>query len=102
MTLTAAAIVPEADATKVYSPSARQPVDTLVPQSAAPATPPTKRGSKAHAPPEGVDGPATSVLVVPPSGVNSSVGLTAVAPRFCTTIVAIVPNRPALFAFFAA
>src|SRR2546425_6807465 len=103
MTLTAAAIVPPgALATKLYSPSARQPALAVAPQGVAPATPFWKRGSNAQAAFAAVDGPVSVVGAPPPSGVKVSIGASEVVPRFCTTIVLSVPVKPKSLAFFAA
>src|SRR5438093_10504252 len=78
---------PVALPSKVYSPSARQPTLAELAQRVAPATPFSKRGSKAQAAFAAVDGPLNVVELPPPSGLNTSVGVTGALPRFCTTIV---------------
>src|SRR6267143_3843895 len=94
ITLTAAAIVPAAVALKVNSPLAKHPADGVTGQKSPPASPFTYLGSKAHAAPGAVEGPPKLVVGPPPRGVNSRVAAVAVVPRFCTTIVDIVPARP--------
>src|SRR2546426_4914124 len=87
-TFTAAASDPPAAVpSKLYSPSARQPTLAELPQSVAPATPFSKRGSKAPAAFAAVMGPVKVVELPPPSGVKARIGATGVVPRFCTTIV---------------
>src|SRR5438552_3964502 len=58
-----------------------------LPQSVAPATPFSKRGSKAQAAFAAVMGPVKVVELPPPSGVKARIGATGVVPRFWTTIV---------------
>src|SRR5687768_11253998 len=107
-TLTAAATVPPvAEATKEYSPLARQPVEAAAPQSAPPWMPSTLRGSKAHAAfgASGVERvKVTGAALEPPdvvSGRNEMVGVTAVVPMFCTMIVLKRENDPLFLAAYA-
>src|SRR5258707_3871542 len=102
MRFTAAASDPLPEALKEYSPSARHLVVVVAEQRVAPATPFSKRGSKAQAAPPGTAGPANVCAVPPPSGVKVRFGVIEVVERFWTTIVLIVPVRPLLSAFFAA
>src|SRR5882672_1499052 len=102
MMFTIAAILPPgAWAVKLYSPSPRQfgaaSEQTFV--GSVVATPFKKRGSNAHAAPGLTAAVAVNVFVgPPPNGVKVIVGVLAVAPTFCTTIVDIRPP----FAFFTA
>src|SRR5687767_5794802 len=114
MTLTVAAIGPDAVATKEYSPSRRHVAFATVTGGWSRGTlhgvvvPRVKRGSNAHDPPGAISTGATKVCVgagigsagtVPAIAVNVSVGRTAASPTFCTTMVL---TRPTPLAFFAA
>src|SRR5438132_1272680 len=92
---------PAALATNEYSPSPRQIDDAPLHGVVVPMA---NRGSKAQAAPGWTAAGEVNVCaispVVPASGVKVRLGVTAVAPMFCATIVLTRPTPPAFFAAY--